>query len=123
MPFQVTHDTTLDCIRATLSGDLETKLVAAFFAELLRVAEESGCRRALSDLRQARIKASTADIYWMAEALKKKNIQTLERRAIVTASDREDYDFWATVCANMGHRAVRVFQDYDEAKRWVLEDD
>jgi len=47
-------------------------------------------------------------------------VHSLARRAIVVARDREGYDFWETVCSNLGHRNVCVFEDYEEAKRWIL---
>ena len=37
------------------------------------------------------------------------------------ARDQDDYEFWETVCANQGHASLRIFEDYDEAKRWALE--
>lgn len=121
MPFQVKHDATQGLIKAAMTGDLDRPLVAEFFTEVLRVATETGCGRVLSDLREARIVATTADIYWMAQALAKKKVQALHRRAIVVARDQDDYAFWETVCSNLGHRNVRVFEDYDAARRWVLE--
>ena len=121
MPFRVTYSPEDDCVLTSLSGDLTTEVVSAFFAEVLRVAAESGCGRVLSDLRDARIVASAADLYWMADALTKKDVQTLTRRAIVVARDQDDYGFWETLCTNRGHRNVRVFEDYDEARRWALQ--
>ena len=121
MPFEVTYDDQADCLVARLSGDLDTKLVGAFFAALIRAAEEHGCTRALSDLRDATIRATAADLYWMAESLARKNIRALQRRAIVVSRDQEDYSFWETVCANQGVGNVRIFEDYDEARRWAVE--
>jgi hypothetical protein len=121
MPFRVIYDDGADCLLAELSGDLDTKVVGAFFAELLRAAEEYGCSRALSDLRDATIRATAADLYWMAEALSKKNIQILHRRAIVVSRDQDDYSFWETLCANQGQGNIKIFEDYDEAHRWVVE--
>jgi hypothetical protein len=120
VPFQVIYDSEAACIVASLSGDLDTKVVAAFFGEVLRVAAENDCGRVLSDLRDATIVASAADMYWMADALSKKNVQSLRRRAIVVSRDQEDYSFWETVCANQGQGNVRIFEDYDEARRWAL---
>lgn len=57
MPFRVDYDPSLNCILATLSGDLDRPLIGAFLTEVLRVAAESGCERVLSDLREGRIKA------------------------------------------------------------------
>jgi hypothetical protein len=123
VPFEVSHDGAAGCIVASLSGDLDTHTVGAFFAEVLRVAGETGCHRVVSDLRDATINASAADMYWMADALSKKNIQILHRRAIVVSRDQDDYAFWETLCANQGQGNIRIFEDYDEARRWALEKD
>ena len=120
MPFQVIYDSETACIVATLSGDLDTKVVAAFFDEVLRVAADNDCDRVVSDLRDATIVASAADMYWMADALSKKNVQSLQRRAIVVSRDQQDYSFWETLCANRGQGNVRIFEDYDEARHWAL---
>ena len=94
--------------------------MAGFFKEVLRVAGETGCGRVISDLRDATIKATSADMYWMADALSKQNIQALHRRAIVVSRDQEDYHFWETLCANQGQGQIRVFEDYEHARRWAL---
>lgn len=102
MPFRVIHDTSLNCILATVEGDLDRPAASGFFTEVLRVASERLRPR--------------------PERPAQRHHQGLHRRAIVVARDRDDYDFWETVCSNLGQGTVRVFEDYEEAKRWAVLD-
>ena len=88
--------------------------------EVGKVAGEHECTRVLSDLREATITAPLTDIYEMAKAIEKKQVLKSFRRAIVISKDHQDYAFWETVCYNQGHRMVRIFQSYDQARKWVL---
>jgi hypothetical protein len=42
------------------------------------------------------------------------------KRALVVAKDIEDFSFFETVTMNQAQNA-RIFQDFDEAKKWLLE--
>lgn len=120
MTFRVMYDVDTDCVVTSVAGELNKEVVLEFFTEVGRVAAEHRCKRVLSDLRKAKIVASTADIYLMAKMLGEKKIDKSFKRAIVISRDEEDYTFWETVCFNQGFQSVRVFRDHDEAKRWVL---
>lgn len=119
MSFRVTYDAQADCVVTRVEGELDKEVVQAFFAEMGRVATENRCARVLSDLREAKIVASTTDIYRMAQSLEDKKIGRSFRRAIVVSRDEEDYAFWETVCFNQGFQSVRLFHDYEDANRWV----
>jgi hypothetical protein len=120
MPFHVTYDSEIDCVVTTVAGDMDKNLVADFFAEVGKIAVANNCSRILSDLRDAKIVAPTTDIYEMAKSIEEKGILTSLKRAIVISKDHEDYTFWETVCYNQGHRRVKIFQNYEQARDWVL---
>lgn len=120
MPFNVTYDSEIDCVVTTITGDMDKDLVSAFFNEIGKVAAENKCNRVLSDLREAKIAATTTDIYDMAKSLEEMRILKSFRRAIVISRDHRDYSFWKTVCYNQGHQIVQTFQDYEQAKAWIL---
>lgn len=119
MSFRVEYDGAIDCVVTTISGPLNKEVVLEFFSEVGRVAKQNKCTRVLSDLRKAKIAASTTDIYQTADALGNKQISTDFKRAIVVSQDEEDYAFWETVCFNQGFQNVRVFRVYDEARQWI----
>lgn len=121
MPFTVTYDPETDSVRTRISGSLDKALIAEFFGEVVRVATEHRCTRILSDLRQARVAASAPDIYSEVDSAEHQSVPRDLRRAIVISRDMRDYRFWETVCRHRGHPGVKLFTDYDEAARWVLE--
>jgi hypothetical protein len=120
MPFTVTYDREADCIRTRIVGRLDKELVGAFFAEVGRVASGTRCSRIISDLREAKIAASTLDIYGEVEGPEHTGIPRSHRRAIVISRDMRDYRFWETTCRNRGFLGVRIFTDYDQAAEWLL---
>jgi hypothetical protein len=120
MPFQVTYDSEIDCVITAITGDMDKSVISDFFTEVGRIAAENNCTRVLSDLREGKITALLTDIYEMAKAIENKGIVKSLKRAIVISKDHDDYAFWETVCHNQGHQRVRVFQDYEQAKDWVL---
>ena len=120
MPYQVAYDSVIDCVVTTITGDMDKQVITGFFQEVGKVAHENNCYRVLSDLRSGTITASIADIYEMAGALEKMNIQKSFRRAIIISRDHRDFSFWETVCYNQGHQNVKIFEDFEEAKSWVL---
>lgn len=121
MPFYVTYDSDNDCVVTMIEGILDKEVVLAFFKEVGSVAGKNNCTRILSDLRNAKIVAPVSDIYAMAKLLDSMNISPSFRRAIVITTDHDDYRFWETACYNQGHSSVRLFENYERAKKWVLE--
>lgn len=94
-------------------------MALAFFTEVGRVAVESQCVRVLSDLREAKIVASTSDIYRMAQSLGNTQITKAFKRAIVVCRDDGDSAFWETVCFNQGFHNVKIFRDNEKAQQWI----
>lgn len=120
VPIEVTYDREADCVRTKIVGRLDNTVVSAFFAEVGRVSAENRCSRILSDLREARIAASTMDIYEEVQKPEHSGIPRSHRRAIVISRDMRDYRFWETTCRNRGFLGVRIFTNYDEAADWLL---
>ncbi len=119
MPFHVKYDSKIDCVVTTITGNIDKSLIDDFFVEVGKIVAENNCRQILSDVRDAKIIASVADIYNMAKSIKSKGILTSLRRAIVISKDHKDYTFWETVCYNQGHQMVKIFQNYEQAKDWL----
>ena len=119
MTVRVGYDAPTDCVISSVTGELDKEVVLELLSEVGRVAVENQCERVLSDLREAKVVATTADIYQMAKLLGSNQISKALKRAVVVSRDEEDYAFWETVCFNQGYQNVKIFRDYDEAKRWV----
>ena len=119
MTIRVVYDSEMDCLLTSVTGPLDKEVALALLSEVGRVAVENQCTRVLSDLREAKIVASTAEIYRIAKSLGDTQIAKEVKRAVVVSRDEEDYAFWETVCFNQGYQNVKIFRDYDEAKQWI----
>ena len=119
MTFRVVYDNETDCILSSVIGPLDKEVALAWFSEVGRIAVENQCTRVISDLREAKVVASTADIYLLAKSLGSTQITNVFKRAVVVSQDEEDYAFWETVCFNQGFQNLKIFRDYDEAKQWI----
>ena len=119
MTIRVVYDSEMDCLLTSVTGPLDKEVALALLSEVGRVAVENQCMRVLSDLRDAKVVASTAEIYRMAKLLGGTQITKAVKRAVVVSRDEEDYAFWETVCFNQGYQNVKIFRDYDEAKQWI----
>ena len=119
MTVRVVYDNETDCILSSVIGPLDKEVALALFSEVGRIAVENQCTRVISDLRDAKVVASTADIYLLAKSLGSTQITNVFKRAVVVSQDEEDYAFWETVCFNQGFQNLKIFRDYDEAKQWI----
>ena len=78
----------------------------------------------MADYREVTLKLSTMEIYGLPEittnAFASLGLDILRcRRALVAASDLNDYSFHENVMVNRGQN-VKVFSDIDKAKKWLL---
>ena len=121
MTIRVVYDSEMGCLLTSVTGRLDKEVALALLSEVGRVAVENQCTRVLSDLREAKIVASTAEIYRIAKLLGNTQITKEVKRAVVVSRDEEDYAFWETVCFNQGYQKVKIFRDYDEAKQWIAQ--
>lgn len=121
MPFEVRYNRDLHCLVNILTGDLDQQVIGDYFSEVGKVAEKNKCTRMISDLREAKIIAPVTEMYNMLKSLEAKKIKITFRRALVISQDKENYEFWETASVNHGFQSLKLFEDYDEALKWMLE--
>ena len=83
MTIRVVYDSEMDCLLTSVTGPLDKEVALALLSEVGRVAVENQCTRVLSDLREAKIVASTAEIYRIAKSLGDTQITKAVKRAVV----------------------------------------
>lgn len=120
MPFYITYESKNHIVLTLIQGNFDKDLLREFFTEMVAVALENDCNRILSDLRVAKINFRHQDIPAMAKELDTLNVPASFKRALVISSDHEDYQFWEKVCHDQGYRYVKIFEDYVQAKVWLL---
>jgi len=124
MPHTITYNPDLSIIKIKFEGNITLNETKEIFSESLQIANEQNCFLFLSDYREAIMKLSTFEIYELPKILSnvfvasKIPVHRL-KRALVVAKDLEDYRFFEVVTANQGQN-VKLFQDLDEAKKWLL---
>ena len=121
MHYEVSYDPEQDCVITSVSGEMTQEPVVAFFTEIAKFCKKYGCKRVLSEVSQAKVAASSADLYFMAQTLEKLQISRKLKRAVIVDQDHESFAFWETVCSNQGHGSVRIFPDEEEAKSWLFD--
>jgi hypothetical protein len=94
--------------------DLDT--AHRYAQEIIEQLSAHNCLRFLNDMRQASIQLSTLDIYdlpaWIEGVMQEAGVSRACKRALVVASDFNEYKFFETVSRNHGH-LVEVFTDSD----------
>jgi len=94
----------------------EFKLFASAFSK------EHGCYRFLFDFRNARVIASTLDTFIAADPpIEMKNSLRPLKVAALHQELTENEHFFETVAFNRGF-PIRVFDNYELAMKWLLED-
>ncbi len=119
MPFNIQYDSDIDCVLVKFSGKITMKLVREYIDALLPVLKETGCRRLLSDTRGTELQLSSMDILQFPRLAAASILTFRLGRAVVASPGTSGYELYETLSKLQGQK-VKVFSDYDEAKKWLL---
>ena len=122
MPFNIEYDAEQGCIYSTFIGDLSMQVVKGYLAALIPVLEKTGCRRVLSDSRNAEIKLSSMDIMQFPKLAQTSPLFTGLKRAVLASPGTSGYDLYETLSTIQGQK-VRVFETKHDALLWLFSDD
>ena len=125
MTHTVTYNPALGVIETVAQGNLNLSEAKEIMSAITQIAMEQDCFVCLSDYRKATIAMSTFEIYEIPNILSEIVTSfglppSKFKRAIIADKSLEDYQFFETVTLNMGQH-IRLFQDMDEAKKWLFE--
>lgn len=107
-----------DCLICTIAGDLNLEKVGDCVKQITEEAKKNNCKCLLNDLRRANLDLSIVDLYMTAEKVISKELDRSWRRAIVVDVDSEKAEFYETTAHNRG-LSIRIFNDIDEALKWL----
>ena len=126
MTHTVTYNPESGVIETVAQGNLSLSEAKDIISAITQIAIEKDCFLCLSDYRKATIEMSTLQIYDIPKILS--DIVTSFglppskfNRAIIAEKGLRDYQFFETVTLNMGQH-VKLFQDMDEARKWLCEE-
>lgn len=120
MPFKIEYDAGMDCIFSTFTGEITMALTKEYIAALLPVLEETGCRRVLSDSRQAHLKLSAMDIMQFPKMAAASPLTETLKRALLASPGTSGYELYETLC-NLQGQHVQIFSSKEEALEWLMQ--
>ena len=118
------YNSELHVVETKVQGDLTLDEIREIVTEIALIAKEKDCFLLFSDYREVTLKLSIMEIYGLPKittnAFASLGLDILRcSRALVAASDLNDYSFHENVMVNRGQN-VKVFFDIDKAKKWLL---
>jgi hypothetical protein len=114
-------------IYVTYEGNFDIEGALELLNHVASSMREHNCYRVLADFRNATMNISTLHIYNLPKLLQNQAVKAdisfhhLKRAMIVPALHIENFRFFETVSSNR-MQVIRVFQDLDEARAWLLAD-
>ena len=125
MSHTIIYNSESHVIEIKVQGKLTVDEIREITSEIAQIAVAKNCFLCLSDLREARLNLSTLELYELPQIISDMlasagvNVHGF-KRALVVAKDLENFRFFETVTSNRSQNA-RLFQDIDEAKKWLSE--
>ena len=125
MSHTIIYNPELHVIEMKVHGFLTLHEIKELISESTEIASVKNCFLWLNDFREAELNLDTLEIYEIPKIIS--DIQSSSgldkfkfKRALVVAKDLKDFSFFETVSFNQAQN-VKLFQDIDEAKKWLLE--
>lgn len=103
------------------TGDYSITDVDDFLNKSVDFARSIGCFRILYDHRDCQFIAETIGIHSVTKYLENYGFDGKFRGAVVYDQDAEKYRFADTVSQNWSMGILRFFDDFELAKKWLLE--
>jgi len=109
-------------VRVTSEGTLGREDMRSLMRDTIAAGRIHATPRFIVDHRRMRPDLGTADIFDMPRRAQDLGFGADFRIAVVASPDspkREDFEFYAIQCGNLGLHFLRLFFDYDDALEWV----
>jgi hypothetical protein len=104
----------------TAVGRLTWSSLSEAAPQVLSQMQEAGCDRVLFDFRDTELALGTLDLRDFAASQLRIGFARL-KRALVASHEIPDFTFYEHASRNLG-QDLRVFNDMDKARAWLLED-
>ena len=115
----MSYEEGLDVVSGKIEGDLTIENAAKYFTKVGEVASERGCMKVLTDVRNAKLKASEEGMLGLSKGLIDMGLSASLKRAIVLNQDVKGYKIWENCCFRHGHHDVKLFYDEPKALDWL----
>jgi len=122
MAFSIDYDQERDVVICRFTGVFGLQEADTYAMMMSTALAEHDCKRILLDGRDGRVGLSTVDLYDLPSRLESHGVDRTWKRALVVDKQTDEFRFYEDVSNNRGFR-VKVFQDPDEALKWLTEED
>lgn len=123
MSFTIDYDPEEGIITARVQGDVNLSTLKELVMEFVDLVKQTSCHRTLSDLREADLRVSVGEMYFMPQfiqdvaAEKGVNLFTVQRAFLAPENDAT-LQFFELIANNRNHR-TKMFSDIEEAREWL----
>lgn len=102
------------------NGDYTARHVEKFLAQVTEFAKEKNCFRIILDHRNCKFSAEVFEIHRITKHLDKYGFDIKFKGAVVYDQDRFNYTFANTVTKHWSMGILKFFDDFNNAKSWLL---
>ena len=122
MNWQTSYQDNTQLVELTYSGAVSKTELAESAQATLKLAQDHGTYKVITDCTAMQAGHSLADLYFLSDWLISMKAHRLKEAVIMPteAAYSELARFWETTCINRGLR-VRVFDQREAAERWLME--
>ena len=118
MKIHVTYDKAHNCLIGKYTGVLESGNVKEYGDEIVKWTRIHPCKRFLNDMRDAEIKLSITDLYYVSSEAIMSEFDREWKRAVVVKEKTKELEFYEITASNKG-LTLKVFDDYEKALAWL----
>ena len=118
MPYTLRYEPDNNCVVLTFENTVTIENIKEAAPRVARMCEENSCEYLLNDMSAATIDVSFMELYTSPKIMDKSRMSPTIKRALVVPPGFDEAGFLETVTRNKGHNLM-VFQDIEEAKRWL----
>ncbi len=121
MPYNIEYQQDADYIEAVFTDCITMGVIQTYLPKLLPVLEQTGCKRVLTDAREAKFPSTVRDILQLPKMLAASPLTRGLKRAILYKEWANGFDLYEII-SNMQGQNVQIFTDREAALEWLLSD-
>lgn len=126
MPYDISYDADADILSVTHHETFDLDTADGLIEDILSAVKKHQCYRILIDYRGIELSGTITKIYYVpkkvSKALSEAGLRSYAiKRALVISGYTRGFRFLEAVSLNRG-QPLKIFQDIDEAKKWLTEE-
>ena len=126
MPHVIKYNSETQIVELKFHGNIFLNEIQEIYSHALQTAKDNDTFLFLSDYSDAELSLSTVDIFNLPKLFAEIAVEIgfspyKLKRAVVPTQKLDDFSFFETVSFNRGQSLAKIFQDVEEAEKWLTE--